>query len=286
MGSQAMILRAHISTGLPALILIGSLIPASIFAQEELGSARFDVASIKPTDRSHGELNLILVPRNDNIITIKGTTVKQMIQFAYAPGPRSLSAGLVSGGPGWCDRDEYDISAKSEEHRILSPKERKQMLKVLLEERFQLKTHRESRISAVFALVVDKNGPRIKRSQPDEAGPPGLSYCGPGCQSGRKVTMEMLADFLQTILEIFPGRTPEFADSLPVIDRTGLTGPFVIDLHWEPGLAASGVQTGRGAVNAPDIFTAIQEQLGLKLHREKGLVETVVIDQVQSPSPN
>jgi uncharacterized protein (TIGR03435 family) len=275
---------ARIRTGLAAILFTGFLIPPS-FAQPAPAPARFDVASIKLTDRSHGELNLILLPQNSNLLTINGTTVKQMIEFAYATGVGSLSPRLVSGGPSWCDRDEYDISAKSDEHRVLSQKERKQMFRALLEERFHLKIHRESKISTVFALVVDKGGPRIKASPPDEPDLPGLSYCGPGCQSGRKVTMEMLAMILQTTLELYPASTPEFTDRLPVIDRTGLTGPFVVDLKWSPGLAAPGYE-GRAADRALDIFTAIQEQLGLRLRREKAPVEAIVIDELERPTPN
>jgi uncharacterized protein (TIGR03435 family) len=272
--------------GLRSPFFIALTISASSFGQQQSGSARFDLASIKLTDRSHGEMNLILLPRNDNLLTIKGTTLKEMIQFAYSQGPGSLSASLVSGGPGWCARDEYDVLAKSTESRIPSPQERKQMLRGLLEDRFHLKLHRESKISAVFALLPDKNGPRMKRSQPDESSPPGFSYCGPGCQTGRRVSMEMLAGMLQTNLELFPGRTPEFSDSLPVVDKTGLTGYFVIDLKWATGLGMSGHASDQGVNVTPDIFTAIQEQLGLRLHREKAPVETLVIDEAERPSPN
>jgi uncharacterized protein (TIGR03435 family) len=251
------------------LMLIGVFIPAGSHAQ-----AKFEVASIKLTDRSHGELNLILMPLNDTLVTIRGMTLKELIQFAYKTGSGALSPRLVSGGAAWYERDEYDITARSEGHRIPSPSERKQMLRALLEERFQLKLHRSPRMSAVFALVVAKGGSRMKESTAEANVPPGFYNCGPTCRSGRRIPMEMLAGTLQTILEFLPRN--ELDDlNLPVVDKTSLTGQFDITLQWS---ARSG--------DGPDIFTAVEEQLGLKLQRAKAEVEAIIVDQVQRPAEN
>jgi uncharacterized protein (TIGR03435 family) len=130
------------------------------------------------------------------------------------------------------------------------------MLQALLSERFKLAIHRESKERTVYELVVGKNGPKLHEV---EAGP-GHSNGGHGSLSAQKMSMSHLADSLSRIVD------------LPVLDMTGLKGAFDIELKWAPD--------GDDA-NGPSIFTAVQEQLGLKLEQRKGPMEIIVVDHAE-----
>jgi uncharacterized protein (TIGR03435 family) len=162
----------------------------------------------------------------------------------------------------------------------------RERLRALLAERFQLTLHRETKEQSVYALVVAKGGPKLQQGQAKEAtGPRGpMMRMGRGELSGQGVELEMLTRTLSSQL----GRT--------VIDRTGLKGNFDFKLTWtpDPGQSAGppgGLPAGADAPpppdpNGPSVFTALQEQLGLRLESQKGPVEMLVIDRVEKPSEN
>jgi uncharacterized protein (TIGR03435 family) len=267
-------------------VAIRVLIPLAGYAQSETpkstSPSRFEVATIRPADSSHGG-QLILIPRNDALVTIKGMTLRSLIRFAYSPSAGDLPSRLVIGCPSWCDHDGYDILAKPEGHTIPSQRDRRLMLRTLLEERFQLKVHYGTTISPVFALVVAKSGLRMKGSSPEADGSGGFLNCGRGCLSGQNVSMDMLAGSLQMALESSLSEDPDDVE-LPVLNKTGLRGGFDIKLRWSQGPA--GDVAGKDGTTTPDIFAALQEQLGLKLQREKASVETIIIDRAERPTPN
>jgi uncharacterized protein (TIGR03435 family) len=207
----------------------------------------------------------------------------------------------VSGGPGWINTDRYDIMAKAErsagaenipdDPRKMTDEQRKTLgdqmrerLRALLADRFQLTLHRESKEESVYALVIGKGGSKLQQSEAKEgAGPRGMMRMGRGQFSGQGVQLEMLTRSLSSQL----GR--------PVIDRTGLKGNFDFKLEWTPdpgqSFAFGGGPPGADAPpppdpNGPSIFTAVQEQLGLRLESQKGPVEMLVIDKVEKPSEN
>jgi uncharacterized protein (TIGR03435 family) len=226
------------------------------------------------------------LPLDDDRITIRGLSLKQLIQYAWGKAGvgDGLHVSLVSGGPSWVDRDRFDIMAKAAGTRIPSRDERKQMLRELLVERFQLKFHREVNGIAVYALVVEKNGPKMKAREPGDDGPPfSLPFNGLHI-AGRNVPMATLADALQAII---PLTDPE-RDDRPVVDQTGLTGAFDFELAWSGDSTFSGGRGGTRAEtsNAPDLFTAIQEQLGLRLELKKAPMEILVIDHAEKPADN
>jgi uncharacterized protein (TIGR03435 family) len=140
----------------------------------------FEVASIRPTDPAL-VLKSMQLPLDDGRVTIRGLSLRQLVQYAWGNVGigEGLHTSLISGGPSWMDHDRFDIVAKSEGARIPSRDERKQMLRGLLMERFQLKFHRELRETAVYALIVGKNGPKMKLRRADDGGAPfGMPFNG------------------------------------------------------------------------------------------------------------
>ena len=192
-------------------------------------------------------------------------------------------------GPGWIDTDEYDIVAKMPPGT--TKEQFQQMLQTLLEERFHLVIHHETKMLPVFDLVVGKNGPKLKESavavgaspapspRPGEVGPDGFPVLPPGRRglvsnfgadgrshsTARQATMSMLADMLSG---------PNAADRL-VIDKTGLTGKYDLTLEYAWRLAVAAVNDEPGL----SLFDAVQQQLGLRLVDAKENFDLVVVDR-------
>ena len=193
-------------------------------------------------------------------------TVSFLIQYAYG-----IKDFQLSGGPGWMDSDKFDIDATGEK---ADDRQFPQMMRSLLTDRFQLKFHRDTRTLPVFDLVVTKDGPKFKHATDTEvAGTRG----GGGQITVSKGTLANLASLLSNIL----GRK--------VTDKTGLAGDYDMTLKWTPDDYQPPPLKPNGPPpdpNSPSIFTAVQEQLGLKLESSKGPVEVIVVDSVQKPSEN
>jgi bla regulator protein blaR1 len=218
----------------------------------------------------------------------------------------------IIGAPGWVKTQRYDVEAKvspedAPKLEKLKFDERRSMIVPLLVERLNLKYHHETRELAGYALVVAKGGPKMKLSEvqpppPDakpqaagagpaagDAPPPGppqrrmLRMMERGHLEAEGSTTEMLARVLSDQV----GRT--------VVDKTGLTATYDYNLEWTPDNAAPAKpgadggpprnDNGSEAVG-PSIFTAVQEQLGLKLESTKGMVDVIVIDHIDLPSEN
>jgi len=230
----------------------------------------FEVASIKPSDPNRRRLFSI---GNGTEVTAVGATVNDLIVFAFG-----VHARQISGAPGWVESDKFDIRGKPEGGRP-NPTQFKMMLQKLLADRFQLAFHREKKQLTVYALTVGKNGPRLTRSE--AASPfPNLVPRGPGNWPVRNATMEEVAGVMQSHLD------------RPVVDQTGLKERFDFQLQWTPdeftsfgGLGAP-PKPPEGAETQPDLFTAIQRQLGLKLEPTRAQVDVLVIDKVEKPSEN
>ncbi len=197
----------------------------------------------------------------------------------------------IEGGPKWLDSSHYDIDAKTvePEHEVRASASERQnrlaqardneRLQALLADRFQLKTHRVTKELPVYALTASKQGPKLKRSK-DPSGRSGYGMgMGPGTLNGKELTMQALAANLSNVL------------SMVVIDKTGLTGRYDLALTWTPDEEQgnhlnSNNPTPAPGDEGPSLFTAVEDQLGLKLVREKGPVEILVIDHIEKPSPN
>ena len=192
-------------------------------------------------------------------------TLLDLVTYAYG-----MRYDQVSGGPSWADSDHYDLDAKSEGQGVFTTAQSRQMVQALLEDRFQLKVRREMREAPVYALVVGKNGPKFKAAAPDK---PKSNFVR-GSDKGLHMeathgTMAQLVDQLS------------FTAGRPVLDRSGLTGEYAYTLDWFPANRIPPPE-----LDAPSMFAALQEQLGLRLEPSKGPVERLVIDHAERPSEN
>jgi len=181
------------------------------------------------------------------------------------------------GLPAWADKDEFDIDAKADDYTTaamekLPAREQgsmgREMLQSLLADRFKLRVHYESKVQPVYELVLAKGGFKLKPLPADQK--PGVMSGGPGKMIIHGMPIAAFAHFLsQTNLA---GRF--------VVDKTGLTGNYDIDLKWTPDDQQGTPDAG------PTLFTALEEQLGLKLVPAKGPVDTLVVDHVERPTEN
>ena len=229
----------------------------------------FEVASIKPSDSSSPNMFIRLSPGGR--YTTHGMTVKNLIQNAY-----DLHDFQISGGPDWINSAKYDIAAKSEDSSDRAfGRQLELRLQSLLEDRFQFKFHTSTKELPVYALVVSKNGPKMQKAKEE-----GNMMMRPGQLTARGLSMFYLAANLSNQV----GRV--------VLDKTGLSGNYDVTLNWAPDRSQMGSFGGPDGMpalpdsNGPSIFTAVQEQLGLKLEPQKGPVGILVIDHVEKPSEN
>jgi uncharacterized protein (TIGR03435 family) len=248
-----------------------SATPASIADAQLPG---FDVVSIKRNKSGPGPA-MIISPIDSDRIIVRNASPWMIIGEAY--GIRLHD--LITGAPTWADAEVYDIEAKVAAsdlpafHNLL-PGQRNPMLRTLLADRFHLICHFETRTLPAYALVVLKGGPKLAEIQPgilsNGLKDPGGIDMSHGALTATGSSMQGLAHVLQMQL----GR--------PVVDRTGLTGNYNFKLNWTPDSGATAVPAD--AESGPSIFTALQEQLGLKLESNKAAVEVLVVDHIERPS--
>lgn len=246
------------------------LCAAAVFAQ-----TGFEVVSIKPSDPLSNNMHMGVGPGGG--FEASGVTLLLLIQQAY-----DVRNFQILGGPGWIDSDKYDIVTKDEakgpseaDLGKMTDAERNEFrdrmlgkLQVLLADRFQMKAHRETKELPVYELTVAKGGARLQAAADDGGGSNLSSRRGDDGKSqitGKHFPIANLARFLSGQV----GRT--------VIDKTGLAGKYDFQLNFAPDM---------GDISGPSLFTALQEQLGLKLDAQKGPVEVVVIDSVAKASEN
>ncbi len=270
----------------------------------------FDVATIKPV----AEPPRSYTPSGANAVRYPYSTAMDLVSVAY--GITSDRKNRVVGGPGWASTDRYGVDARIEEDlakkiQAMPPdkarEERSLLMQSLLAERFKLKVHFETKELPVYELVVSKGGSKLKESAPvtPTKGAPALQPLTPNLT--REQMMERLPvggmlmvggrgtiDIYGKGLKIndLAGTLGRQVGDRTVVDHTGLTSNYDFSLNWatDPGagMAAGGPAGGLApsGSDAPDIFTAVQEQLGLKLVPAKEQLEIVVIDQIERPSEN
>ena len=248
----------------------------------------FEVASVKPNKSGETTTRTRLEPGGR--LNALNVTVRDLIRFAHVVQPFQ-----IEGGPSWLDSERFDVMAKVEGDIPLVPPGQlgpvQLMMQSLLAERFKLKVHQETKEAPAYALVLaraDKQlGKQITPSTVDcvavlkammaggRSGPPTaagggplcrLSTGGPGTVVARDVSIQQLAQLLSVQLQ------------RQVVDRTGLTGVFSFDLSFATD------QTNDP--DRPSLFTALQEQLGLKLGSQRAPLEMLIVDSVERPSPD
>lgn len=246
--------------------------------------AQFEVASVKPNTSGNGWV--AIHPPVGGRFTATNARLKMLAGLAY-----KMTNFQISGGPGWADSEGFDIEAKASDSK-LTIEEMRPMLQSLLEDRFQLKVRRETKEVPVYALTLPKGTSKLPEAR--EGGctdipadkplpPPGPGQslpmvCGgfivePNHIQGGRVSMTQLSNTLANIL----GR--------PVMDKTGFTGTFDVKLEFSP--EGTTFRPAPDADNAlPTIFTALQDQFGLKLESQKGPQEMLVIEHAEKPTEN
>lgn len=232
----------------------------------------FEVATIKPTAPDDKASRYITMQGNNRFV-VKYYTLKLMIAAAY-----NLSPKTISGGPAWVDSDHYDILVLTPGDTRPAQPEQMAMLRNLLADRFKLTFHREQKDFSIYDLEVASGGPKLKESAAPATDPAKLVstvYPQRMLMPARNATMSDFASLLQRALL-----------DRPVVDKTGLTGRYDFDLEWAPDETQFGGEVPAASNDAPSppFFTAIQQQLGLKLEATKGPVEALVIDSVERPS--
>jgi uncharacterized protein (TIGR03435 family) len=260
--------------------------------------AAYDVVSVKPVE-ANAKLTIGTQDTSDGLQAT--TTVCWLVRMAYGGFKQLPTEDSVTGCPDWAKTAYFNIQAKMSPEQVVAlakldkdqqERRREQMLRALLADRFKLTIHREAKQVPDYELVVAKGGSKLKESTgPDPNAPKGADgkplggfLMKNGQLRAQLITMEQLANSLGG--PIILGRK--------VTDKTGLTGKYNITLNWLPG---SG--TGSGSLNgiamppptpdddsAPSIFTALEEQLGLKMQRGTGTVDAVVVDHVERPVAN
>ena len=278
------------STQLLALLLFVTLRAVTVHGQATTSKAlpapatlpAYDVVSVKP-DVSDSQM--LSVQDNDSSYRATNVRLRNLISNAYG-----IREGLISGLPGWAETARFDLDAKitdvsPESLKRLTPEQRRTMLAVILVDRFSLKTHLQTKILPVYELVVSKGKPKFEQSRAvsttANAGDaatrpqPGGMMVKDNNLVSTAVPIARLVDLLAANLD----RT--------VLDKTGLAGTYDLHLKWTPeDQQAGATQNGQSGDPEPDLFTALQEQLGLRLVAVKGPVSTLVVDQVAKPSPN
>ena len=273
---------------------------------------QFEVASIKPN--KSGENRVMLGIQPGGRFTATNVTLRMLIRNAY-----QLQEFQITGGPSWIADDRFDIVAKAESGDGIGdpfraepngqPSRGQLMIRALLAERFKLVVHNEDKEMPIYALVLARSdgklGPQLKVSETDCAAmmaaargrgrgpmpPPGPPQAGAPMQCGIRIGPGNMAvggspmTQIATSLAMFAGRI--------VVDKTGLAGNYDFTLAWTPDQMPGAGQRPPGAPepppidpNGPSLFTAVQEQLGLKLDSQRGPVAIIVIDRAERPTEN
>ncbi len=235
----------------------------------------FEVASIKPSKPGADGGGIKPMASGQGYI-VEGAPVRLMILLMY-----HLNRNQLSGGPSWLDNELYDIEAKADGPHTVD--ELHTMFKNLLADRFKLQFHMDKKVLPAYALIVDRSGPKVKEN------PSAETFDVPIRAVGRQGRLDIAAT--HSSMSYFVWFLSQFLEQ-PVVDLTGLSKFYDFTLEWTPpepppGLgAAGGGDAGLPLANGPDLFTAVREQLGLKLESRKLPVDVMVIDHIERPSEN
>jgi uncharacterized protein (TIGR03435 family) len=291
---------ACIATAGPGAIAQGNNPAAPQDASAPAQLPAFDVASVKPRkDEGIGHMNVDIWMTPDGI-TASGVPLSMLIREAFG-----VTEDRLLNVPSWANSSRYDIEAKvapedAPKLKTLSPQQRWEMLLPVFEDRFGLKFHSETVNLQTYTLMVPKGGPKMtaaKSAQPGEDAPQPRMIMR---RSTQGLTLECHAVTMASLAQTISGQL-----GATVVDRTELTGNYDFTLTWMPDEGAGPTLTGSAPImmkmpaagtppdggtsqegSGPSLFTALEEQLGLKLEARKQPVDAIVIDHIEQPSPN
>jgi uncharacterized protein (TIGR03435 family) len=256
--------RRDITRFCTAALCSAAFIPFRKVYGQTAPAQQFEVSTVKPSnafsDSSSG------ISTGHGLLDARNVTLMRCIMGAYAIGPHQ-----VVGGPDWVYSDRFDIVAKADQP-IDDDEVFMAMLQGLLADRFKLTLHRETRIMRAFVLQVDKKGPKMEKA----AG--GDSDTNTSSSNTGRVKIDIKNTDMDSFAQILARKM-----DLPVVNNTELKGLFNFTLHWTLDTAAPSKHEAEDDVS---LFTALQEQLGLRLRSAKAPVSVLVIDHVEKPSAN
>lgn len=234
----------------------------------------FEVATIKPTKPDEQRTFLIWRGTEMQVVNF---SLESLVKFAY-----DMQDKQIVGAPGWLSTQKFDIDAKPDTPGSPNGDQLKEMVQKMLADRFALKFHKDQREMGAYVLTVGRDGPKMKQNTDNPNGLPGLFFGPIGTLHVMNANMQNFTNLMQSAVL-----------DRPVVDRTGLTGRWDFTLKWTPDesqFAGMGVKLPPPPADAtdaaPPLFTAIQEQLDLKLEAQRTQVPVLVIDHVDQPSPN
>jgi uncharacterized protein (TIGR03435 family) len=302
--------RIAVSRSVLAAVVGCSAFAGPVMGQEMAKTPEYDAVSIKP-HQAEGDRMMMRMQTSGDRYSSSGASVKGLIQYAY-----NLKSEDQISGAGAVGDKRFDVEAKIDADTVAALAEmplaesdavRRKMMQGMLADRFKLKVHHENKELPIYALVVAKGGPKLKEADPNapmpnapngmkmpEGGPNGIGMkmpegaphgngmmmMTPGSITARGIPIANLVNILTMQLH------------RQVVDKTGLTGKYDIDLKFGPedGKAMmQGDPSAPGPVTAdsgPSIFTALEEELGVKLESTKGPVDTIVVEHLEMPSEN
>lgn len=232
-------------------------------------SPTYDVSTIRPNVSGSENSG---VDRSPSTLRAENVPMQELLRTAFGV-PKNLVFGL----PAWATSGRFDVNAKIVDPdlpklRKLTPEQRRAMLRALYEERLGLKWHFETRVMPSYDLVLAKDGPKFKAAA--GSGSDESTSINNSDLTAKGIRLSALTDILAVEVE------------RPVVDKTGLAGKFDLHLKWTRDTGATSADAGKDADAPPPLFTALQEQLGLKLEAGKDPVQVVMIDHIEEPSAN
>lgn len=245
--------------------------PPKVPPMDPKADPSFEVATIKLSDPNAPGKGFGGPPGK---FQTRNTTLNDLIMFAY-----QVQTKQVSGGPSWMESEKFDIMGKQDTPGQANEEQTRGMMQKLLVSRFGLKFHMDKRELNAYVLSVAKAGPKLEKSAADPSTPSAFFFRQLGNLTFRNITMEGFSKWMQTVLD------------RPVVNHTDLAGRFDGKLKWNPDesqFAIFGVKVVHSDEPdaPPDLYKAIQEQIGLKLDAGKPNVDVMVIDHVEKPSEN
>ncbi len=265
---------------------VGSAVenPATTNKDTAVDLAPLAVATIKPV--AFADSDPMTTQFSDDGVSFRGVRIAWIVSQAFLPQVLLPSEDdRIVGLPSWTKSEHYDVEAKVDyedvpKWKALSLTQKSLALQPFLVKRFNLQSHHETRERPTYSLVVAKNGPKLHKAQHVETNPSGTSSPdGTGDRDQSTVTPGKIV-LKGSSLSVLANLLSSQGLSHPVVDKTGLTDLYDITLRWSPA------DVGSSDASLPSLFTALQEQLGLKLEYNKNPIDVIVIDHIEKPSAN
>jgi uncharacterized protein (TIGR03435 family) len=246
--------------------------PKPMAADAEPG---FEVATIKPNES--GEANLRQLTMNGRNFVLKNGSLDDLIGFAY-----NVQKKQIVNGPDWADKDRYDIAGVPDVDGTPNVDQLRMMIRKLLADRYKLTFHREKRELPAFVLRTEKTGQKLIASDSTDTRP-NVGFRGVPNGVTMVVTNATVAELASVLQMMVLDR--------PVVDQTSVAGKYDLSVTFMPDASQFNGRPPRqsaadGVDAAPDLYEAIERQLGMKLSQEKAPVEVIAIDRVEKPSAN